>query len=74
MSADNGYVLRKNEEGKFVLHMYFASADEYPPIDQGGQTFDTLEEAVLAYEEAEDAAYPSEYGLTTYIGKRKNLG
>lgn len=69
MSADNGYILRKNEDEKFVLQMYFASADEYPPIDSlRAQTFDTLEEAVAAYEEIEEKSdIRSEYGLSVQI-------
>lgn len=70
MSADNGFVIRKNVEGKFVLQEYCASADEFPPIERG-ISFDTLEKAVLAYAktEAEYASegYPVEYGLRVYI-------
>lgn len=69
MSADNGYILRKNKDEKFVLQMYFASAPDYPPIDAVGSTiFNTLEEAVEAYERIESSgAIPIEYGLTVKI-------
>jgi len=65
MSADNGYILRRNTQKKFVVQEYNASADCYPSIDAvGAKTFDTLEEALNWYE---NAGY-SEYGLTTQIG------
>jgi hypothetical protein len=65
MSADNGFVLRKNVAGQFVVQMYFASADEYPPInDPKANVFNTLEEALMWYELY--AGY-SEYGLTARI-------
>ena len=65
MSADNGWVLRKNDQGKFVLHMYFASVNDYPAIgDPRAKVFDTLEEAITWFET--EAGY-SEYGLTTHI-------
>ena len=65
MSADNGWVLRRNARGKFVLQMYFASEDTYPEIDDHkAQVFDTLEEAVNWFETK--AGY-SEYGLTTQV-------
>lgn len=71
MSADNGFVLRKNKNEKFVLQMYWASVEDYPPIDAlSAQTFDTLEEAITAYETIEDSAViPSEYGLSVHIKK-----
>lgn len=69
MSADNGYILRKNKDEKYVLQMYFASADSYPPIDAANATiFNTLEEAIEAYERIESSgAIPLEYGLTVKI-------
>lgn len=71
MSSDDGYILRRNEKGKFVLQHYFASADEYPPIDsEYALQFDTLEDAILKYAELdENTAWPSEYGLTTKINQ-----
>lgn len=65
MSADNGFVLRKNVVGQFVVQMYFASSDEYPPInDPKAHVFNTLEEAMSWYES--DSGY-SEYGLTVRV-------
>lgn len=67
MSADNGYIIRKTEEDKFTLQMYFASDPEYPPIEDAGEeeTFNTLLEAALAYENlSEDPMFICEYGLT----------
>ena len=61
VSSDNGYILRKDLRGKFVLQMFFASADDYPAINRAGALkFDTLEEAVDHYYEK---GYFSEYGL-----------
>lgn len=70
MSADNGYILRKNKDQKFVLQMYFASSGDYPPITPVNerQVFDTLEEAIVAYEEiVSNSEFPIEYGLTVKI-------
>lgn len=69
MSADNGYILRKNKNNKFVLQMYFASAPDYPPIDSlNAAHFNTLEEAIEAYERIESSgSIPIEYGLTVKI-------
>ena len=68
MSADNGYILRKRDDGKLVLQMYFASADEYPPIDSPkAKTFKTVLEALDYYEEHQDEDLWSEYGLTIKV-------
>ena len=69
MSADNGWLLRKNQDGKFCLQMYFASADEYPTIAlDGPSVFPSLEAALAAYEEFEgEDGYYSEYGLSVNI-------
>jgi hypothetical protein len=69
MSADDGYVIRKNDAGKFVLQHYFMSNEEYPPIgDPRAMRFDTQLEAEKKYDEIDDerVAYgaPIEYGLT----------
>lgn len=65
MSADNGYLLRKNTAGKLVIQMYFASADEYPSIDEpDALVFDDLDGALAWYES--ESEY-SEYGLTTRV-------
>lgn len=62
MSADNGFILRKNKEGKFVLQGYYASAEAYPLVEEGRLKFDTVEEALAKFEEFE-SEWPSEYGL-----------
>ena len=68
MSADNGYILRKRDDGKLVLQMYFASADEYPPIDSPkAKVFDTIEEALSYYEAGQDDGLWSEYGLKIHV-------
>lgn len=70
MSMDNGHVVRKTKDGKFVLQMYFASAAGFPEIpDEGITRYDTLEAAVREYARREELAaehgYPlDEYGLT----------
>ena len=65
MSADNGYILRKNKANKFVLQVYCASAETYPDVEKAGPNclFDTLEAAIDAYESDIDEYY-TEYGLT----------
>lgn len=69
MSADNGYIIRKNSDGNFVLQMYFASDDELPPIDaENVDLFDTLGAAIANVNEVEKL-YPSEYGLTITLGE-----
>lgn len=75
MSADNGYILRKNSAEKFVLQMYFASADDYPDISDANheQIFNTLEEAIEAYERiTSSGVVPVEYGLTVKIKQVTN--
>lgn len=69
MSADNGFIIRKNEDGKFVLQEYGASADDYPSINHPrAEVFDTLEEAVLKYEKIDEQSwYPIEYNLTVRV-------
>lgn len=71
MSADNGYVIRENSEGEYVLQMYSGSADDFPPIDaQGAIRCRSLEEAVLVYAQMEkDDYFISEYGLTFRLGR-----
>lgn len=61
MSADNGWLLRKNDRNQFVVQEYFASADAYPDInEQGAKRFNSIEEALIWYEI--ESGY-SEYGL-----------
>lgn len=70
MSADNGYLLRKNKHGEFVLQEYCASADEPPSIDSAPENmrFKDVEAAVLAYGELEAReGMMIEYGLSVQI-------
>ena len=61
MSADNGYIIRLNQRGKYVLQMYFASAPEFPPINKpGSMIFTSLEEAVDWFNQC---CRETEYGL-----------
>jgi len=65
VSADNGWLIRKNDLGQFVVQMYFASADEYPQINcPKAFVFKSLEDAIRWYELY--AGY-SEYGLAVKI-------
>ena len=73
MSSDDGWIIQNDLQGKYVLLHYFASADELPnpnlnvPDDL---KFDTLEEAVLKYDELEsESMFPCEYGLTLRLSK-----
>lgn len=69
MSADNGYILRKNSAGEYVLQMYFASNDEYPEIDRpNAEKFGSFVEALKAYEKGCPTKYRSEYGLLIDCG------
>jgi hypothetical protein len=67
MSADNGWVIRRKDNGKYVLHGYFASDDNYPTISASDLEYNTLEDAVNAFIDSEDSEYPSEYGLSIRI-------
>jgi len=76
MSADNGYIIRQNKDGKFVLQMYFMSDDEYPPIENAhpSRVFDLLEEAEDEYDRMEDeVGYLCEYGLTIAVPLEDSL-
>jgi len=65
MSADNGYIVRKNQNGELCLQMYFASNDEYPPIKDTPKNmrFLSLQSLVKYYE----ANCEAEYGLSFRI-------
>lgn len=71
MSADNGFLLRKNKDGKYVLQMYFASDDTPPSIDSPrAEVFDTVEEAVLRYGQIEaNEGMLIEYGLSVDLAE-----
>lgn len=63
MGSQIGYILRKNEDNKYVLQSY-TKADGYPDIDAAAleQKYSTLEQAMLAYQEI-SATHDIEYGL-----------
>lgn len=68
MSADNGFVIRKDTRGKFVLQEYSASADYYPPINSPrAEKFDSLNDAAMRYSEIVQTGHVIEYGLNIYI-------
>ena len=69
MSADDGWLLRKDKNEKFVLQHYFASADTLPDINtEFALRFDDVEEALVKFQEMEaKGPFSSEYGLTVYI-------
>lgn len=73
MSADNGYVIQVDDNGKYVLQMYFASSDEYPdPNAEGVEKFKTLEAAVRRYYEiASQEDMVIEYGLSLNLSNEK---
>lgn len=60
MSADNGYYVQRNKAGKIVVQHAFASDDALPDPEVGmpDQVFDTLDEAVNAFQgRADDTEY-----------------
>lgn len=70
MSADNGYVIRPDAEGKYVLQHFFMSAEDWPEIQDTDPRYDDIESAVEVHEIAEDKlGYPTEYGL--FIVRKK---
>jgi hypothetical protein len=72
VSQDNGFILRKNKAGKFVLQGYWASAEAYPTVEDAPEecVHETLEAAIAKFEELEDCDYPSEYGLTVQLSTK----
>ena len=72
MSSDDGWVLRVNAKGRFVLQHYFASGG-YPNVDDPeALQFVTLEEAIAKYQQIEDPDFaPSEYGLRVDLTQPK---
>lgn len=74
MSADNGFIIRETDDGKYALQAYFASADTLPEIEKATEIFDTLEEAARAYAKIEDTMNEFggyiEYGLSIRLKKR----
>lgn len=73
MSADNGHIIRVNDDGKYVMQMYFASNDEFPPINASNAIVgETLDQVLRIYAEWSDAdPYLSEYGLTIDLSNEK---
>ncbi len=70
MSADNGFIIRKNKDNKFALQEYSASSESYPAINHPNvMLFDTLTEAVLKYEGLDTEDNLIEYGLTVNIAQ-----
>lgn len=70
MSADNGFVVRKDTRGNFVLQEYSASADYFPPINSPrAELFDTLQDAALRYSEISQTGHIIEYGLSIHINE-----
>ena len=67
MSADNGYVIRKDAAtDEYVLQLYFASAVDthgWPPLDEG-KRFMTLEDACWEYKKMVENGDYTEYCLT----------
>lgn len=70
MSADNGFILRRNKDDKFVLQEYSASSEELPDINGPRIVpFASVEDALIAYEEIQETRVV-EYGLTVKIMAR----
>lgn len=69
MSADDGWLLRKDKDHKFVIQHMFMSAEEPPDINsEHAKRFETIEEALDFYETMDlYTDYPSEYGLIVRI-------
>lgn len=73
MSADNGYIIRVNNSGRYVLQMYWASNDDYPPLpedEKQAAMFGTLEEAVRFFYNRR-LNYDCEYGLSIDLSNEK---
>lgn len=67
MNSDNGFLIRKNVGGKFVLQEYSATIP-FPPIESPrAQSFATQDEAVAAYKSIEKSGYSIRHGLSVQI-------
>lgn len=63
MNSDNGFLIRRNEKGEYVLQEYHATIP-FPPIESPrAQRFGTQDEAVLAFKSIEKAGYEVRHGL-----------
>lgn len=66
MSADNGFILRRTPDNKYVLQQYSASSETLPSIKHGVLVFGDLKGAIDTYEEMQNQMI-IEYGLTVKI-------
>jgi hypothetical protein len=66
VSSDDGWIIRQNASGKYVLQHFFMSSEELPPVEDGGFEYDTLDDAVRQYARF-SKDYPSEYGLSVNL-------
>jgi hypothetical protein len=69
MSMDNGYILRPNAEGMFVIQEFNLSADYLPPVqEEKVHVFARFEDAIVFYaQQVKLGNFVSEYGLTVDI-------
>lgn len=69
MSADNGYVIRKDIDGSYCLQMYFQSDAKYPSIRRTpqGRRFSTLDAAIAFHTQNQWDDCWSEYGLSVLV-------
>lgn len=65
MSADNGYMIQRTEDGRFALQMFFMSADcdPNPKSAKDSELFDTLGAAMHAFVDILASGVVCEYGL-----------
>lgn len=70
MSADNGYILRKNKDGKYCLQEYIASF-ELPKISEtpAELQFDEIETAIKTFGLIQKNDPGIEYGLSVDIAE-----
>lgn len=70
MSADNGYILRKNTQGLYCLQEYCASDEQLPKISKTSShmLFRTVEEAIRTFQQITESQIV-EYGLSVDISK-----
>jgi len=62
MSSDNYWYITKNDKGKFVAYMMFASSDEDISKKRIQWTANTLEEAIKKAQSPDENGYYTEYG------------
>lgn len=74
MSSDNGYVIQVDDEGNYVLQMYFASGDGLPNPATAKEKFPTLEGAVRRYAALDSGEDASEFGLSVNLSNEKDRG